>query len=168
MMKYAYRIVSFGNPTKAAQNGLLLSASEASAAASAGSVVATALDCGAGASAAAWGLAAGFFTGAGVAGDCSPRTTPVSGCAFAISAGFSGTCCVTAGGVFPTAGVPNSCTTNVVRRPLYIPCAVAMPISVYFGFRRFSRCVGEFIHALLTSAESEKSTARFSPAYVNL
>src|SRR3989344_7917859 len=121
MMKYAYRIVSFGNPTKAAQNGLLLAASEASAAASAGSVVATALDCGAGASAAAWGLAAGFFTGAGVAGDGSPRTTPVSGCAVAISAGFSGTCCVTAGGVFPTAGGPESFTPHPGTRPPYLP-----------------------------------------------
>src|SRR3989344_521359 len=31
----------------------------------------------------------------------------------------------------------------------------------------FARCEGEFIHARSTSAESEKRTARFSPAYAN-
>src|SRR3989344_2707001 len=66
-----------------------------------------------------------------------------------------------------TEGVPNSWTTKIVSCPSYIPTALAMPISVYFASRIFSRCDGEFIQAFSTSEESEKSTAKFSPACVN-
>src|SRR3989338_5032393 len=67
-----------------------------------------------------------------------------------------------------TEGVPNSWTTKIVSCPSYIPTALAMPISVYFASRIFSRCDGEFIQAFSTSEESEKSTAKFSPAWENV
>src|SRR3989338_5643369 len=71
-------------------------------------------------------------------------------------------------GVPACAGRPNSWTTNIVSCPSYTPTALAMPISVYLASRIFSRCDGEFIQAFSTSEESEKSTAKFSPAWENV
>src|SRR6185437_6260636 len=127
-----------------------------------------------------------FFTGASAAGAgaasaSAPRTGGfgVFGCTVATGAfdvvavvasagsvAFAGDAMVfTGAGAAPSgAGVPNICTTNVVVWPSYFPTAVAMPISVKWPFRRFARWVGEFIHAVSTSFESVKLTARFSPA----
>src|SRR3989344_2357477 len=105
-------------------------------------------------------LAAGFS-------EVEPRTISSFGSVVAIAtvAGFFGTEAEATGcWLLLPAGAPNSWTTKVVRRPWYIPCAVAMPISVKCGSRIFPRWVGEFIQAVFTSLESEKSIARLSPA----
>jgi len=112
------------------------------------------------------GIVAGFvatvFAGNCTAGvDVSTGAVATTGAVAALAVFTNGV------GAATGAGVPNSSTTNIVDSPSYTPCAVAMPICVKSVLKIFARCSGEFIHAVVTSSESEKFTARFSPRNQN-
>ena len=107
-----------------------------------------------------------------IAGEGAEEGARVSGALE--SAGFLGTGTGIGAGVIVFAGVrailffagcrPKISTAKVSARFWIWPVFIANPISLKFGFKILSRCVGEFIQARKTVSVSVNPIARFSPA----